>query len=325
MTITLLRRVASTRYIFLLSGVAFLLWSLAASIAPEASVFSALLQMDFDQSITQPFIDATNTSLLSNLLMLNISKSLRPWNPRGIGVANAQIYVVSLADRQDRREQMEFLRTIQGLTWTIVDAVPGNATLVDHILDWVALQRFGSENKIENKIDGDNNNDTSRFRWPEEINALAVSREPLNQSGSDAWAEMPPSSMKTKSGDFSGWATPSHSNLTCATEDDSIPTFANGTPAWMVLSPAKVACWHSHVSTIRRFVEKPDPFGSNWRHRDRDRSDDVAIILEDDIDMEKDIATRLSQVWKSLPVGWDIVFLGAYMRGRQLSDACMYK
>jgi GR25 family glycosyltransferase involved in LPS biosynthesis len=291
MTITLLRRVTSTRYIFLLSALAFILWSLATSLAPKSSVLSALFQMDLDQSIaktmiTQHSTSATNASL-SEVTMPNTLK-IRP--QLGIGMAHTHLYVISLADRQDRREQMEFLRTIQDLTWTVIDAVPGNATLVNRILDWVALHRTESK-----KID------TLGFRWPEEINALSVSHESLKQSGSDTWAETLPSS-KPKSGK-SGPST--YSSLPCAIEDDSIPTFTNGTPEWMVLSPAKVACWHSHISAIRRFVEGQDS-------HDRRRRDNVAVILEDDIDMEKDISARLSQVWTFLPAGWDIVFLGKY-------------
>ncbi|KAF8546703.1 hypothetical protein OG21DRAFT_1054940 [Imleria badia] len=291
MAITLLRRVTSTRYIFLLSGLVFILWSLATSLASKSFTLSALLQMDLDQSMTNTVItqhspNATNaSSSLSSVTMPN-SPQIRPH--LGIGIAHTHTYVISLADRQDRREQMEFLRTILDLTWTVVDAVPGNATLVTRILDWVALLR------AESKRTG-----TLGFRWPKEINALSISHEPLDKSGADTWAETLPSS-KSKSDKF-GPST--YSGLPCAIEDESIPTFTNGTPEWMVLSPAKVACWHSHISAIRRFVEGYDS-------HDRRHEEDVAIILEDDIDMEKDFSTRLSQVWISLPAGWDIVFLG---------------
>ena len=288
MTITLLRRVTSTRYIFLLSGLAFVLWSLATSLAPKSSTLSALLQMDLDQSLAQTVIFQHSNAKNASLSEVTMPNSLKTRPQHGIGIADAQLYVISLSDRQDRREQMEFLRTIQDLTWTVIDAVPGNATLVSRILDWVAVHRAES-------------NGVLGFRWPEEINAFSVSHEPLKQSGSDAWAETSPSS-KPKSGKF-GPST--YSSLPCAIEDDSIPTFTNGTPEWMVLSSAKVACWHSHISAIRRFVEGHDS-------QDHRREDDVAIILEDDIDMEKDISTRLSQVWTFLPAGWDIVFLGKY-------------
>ncbi|KAJ3861601.1 hypothetical protein EV359DRAFT_66348 [Lentinula novae-zelandiae] len=36
----------------------------------------------------------------------------------------------------------------------------------------------------------------------------------------------------------------------------------------------------------------------------------ISIILEDDIDMEKDIRRRLHRIWVNLPDDWDVVFLG---------------
>ncbi|KAG8220694.1 hypothetical protein J3R82DRAFT_2986 [Butyriboletus roseoflavus] len=283
MTIALLRRATSTRYIFLLSGITFILWSLATSVVPKSFTLSALLQMDLDPSATQNMVtNATVTNASLN------DASIRPH--LGIGIAHTYIYVISLADRQDRREQMEFLRTIQDLTWTVIDAVPGNATLVNRILDWVARHR--TESKKMGMLG---------FHWPEEIEALSVSPGPLKQSGSDTWAETSPSS-KPKSSKVDPLT---YSTLPCAIEDNAIPKFTNDTPEWMVLSPAKVACWHSHISAIRRFVEGQDS-------HDHRRGDDVAVILEDDIDMEKDISTRLSQVWAFLPAGWDIVFLGTW-------------
>ncbi|KAF8119924.1 hypothetical protein EV363DRAFT_1590796 [Boletus edulis] len=144
MTTTLLRRVTSTRYIFLLSGLVFILWSLATSLAPKSSILSALLQMDPNQNttntvITQHFADMTNADSSSAATMSNTPK-IRPHLV--IGIPRTHIYVISLSERQDRREQMELLRTIQNLTWTVVDAVPGNATLVNRIFDWVTLHRI---------------------------------------------------------------------------------------------------------------------------------------------------------------------------------------
>ena len=172
--------------------------------------------MDLDQSIAQTVITQHSTSATNaSLSGVSLPNTLKIHPKFGIGIAHMHIYVISLADRQDRREHMEFLRTIQDLTWTIIDAIPGNATLVKRILDWVALHRAESM-----KIG------TLGFRWPEEINALSVSHEPLKQSGSHAWAGTLPSS-KPKSGKSS----PStYSSLPCAIEDDSIPTFTNATP-----------------------------------------------------------------------------------------------
>jgi hypothetical protein len=61
------------------------------------------------------------------------------------------------------------------------------------------------------------------------------------------------------------------------------------------LKPVEIACWHSHFEVLRKIA---------------DGDDDVAIILEDDIDMEWDLARRLRYVWKFLPERWDQVWIG---------------
>ncbi|OCH94166.1 hypothetical protein OBBRIDRAFT_748132 [Obba rivulosa] len=87
--------------------------------------------------------------------------------------------------------------------------------------------------------------------------------------------------------------------LTCATRNYITGRpWAPSTPTYMVLSPAKVACWYSHLQ-ILRFITA-----------DAEAEDDVTVILEDDIDMEHDIRERLKTVWGALPPQWDIVFLG---------------
>jgi GR25 family glycosyltransferase involved in LPS biosynthesis len=44
-----------------------------------------------------------------------------------------------------------------------------------------------------------------------------------------------------------------------------------------------------------------------------DEREGIAVVLEDDIDMEHDIRERLGSVWGRLPDEWDIVFLGAIL------------
>ena len=41
-----------------------------------------------------------------------------------------------------------------------------------------------------------------------------------------------------------------------------------------------------------------------------DGEDDVAIILEDDVDLEWDLERRLRYLWQFLPSDWDQVMLG---------------
>ena len=41
-----------------------------------------------------------------------------------------------------------------------------------------------------------------------------------------------------------------------------------------------------------------------------DGDDDVALIFEDDIDMEWDLERRLRYLWSFLPDNWDMVLIG---------------
>jgi GR25 family glycosyltransferase involved in LPS biosynthesis len=61
------------------------------------------------------------------------------------------------------------------------------------------------------------------------------------------------------------------------------------------LKPVEIACWHSHFEVFREIA---------------DGDDDVAIIFEDDIDMEWDLERRLRYIWPFLPDGWDQVMIG---------------
>ncbi|KAF8310853.1 hypothetical protein DL93DRAFT_2047873, partial [Clavulina sp. PMI_390] len=61
------------------------------------------------------------------------------------------------------------------------------------------------------------------------------------------------------------------------------------------LSRGMIACWNSHFRLLRHIATG---------------SDDVAIVLEDDVDIEYNSHAILDGLWDALPVGWDIVFLG---------------
>lgn len=217
-----------------------------------------------------------------------------PGRTHSLGFAS-QIYVISLPERKDRHEQMERLRTALNLSWTVIDATPFANPLIYRILDWVVYQRE------QTPLGGDPSTDmetssNSVFRWPREINALSVlTHKPLVPSGSDVWtAQPPPLPVSIRPSSPS-----SPPPLVSAVDDYSMPTGILRDVHWMKLTPPRVACWHSHVAAIRTFVD-----------RDDSHPEDVAVFLEDDIDMEKDIADRLSELWKVLPTGWDIVLLG---------------
>ncbi|KIL56927.1 hypothetical protein M378DRAFT_172292 [Amanita muscaria Koide BX008] len=194
----------------------------------------------------------------------------------------SKIYVVSLLHRTERREQMDRLRTALGLEWTYFPAVSSDNEVVHAVMQSVRKIR---EECLENDC-------AQAFTWPDEIDYLAAS--PLDLWNSDflnstdipnlskAWLENPPSS-----------------SLICATRNF---TFTKNTtqvkPHWL-LTPARTACWHSHLSVIHLVAneERLDPKSS-------------VLVLEDDVDMESDIQSQLSALWPLLPREWDIVFLG---------------
>jgi hypothetical protein len=70
-----------------------------------------------------------------------------------------------------------------------------------------------------------------------------------------------------------------------AAEDYLPPTRILNEAHYLELTSARVTCWHLHVSAKRTFLDKADT-----------QPEDVAVFLEDDVDMEKDIAHRLSEL-----------------------------
>ncbi|KAE9389983.1 hypothetical protein BT96DRAFT_926178 [Gymnopus androsaceus JB14] len=77
----------------------------------------------------------------------------------------------------------------------------------------------------------------------------------------------------------------------------------------LFLTPARVACWYSHLMVLRRIVERNNAYYELSPGRNTS-NEHISVIFEDDIDMEKDIRQRLARIWHVLPSDWDIVFLG---------------
>lgn len=82
--------------------------------------------------------------------------------------------------------------------------------------------------------------------------------------------------------------------LTCALEDAKIPEFSPSLPNHLLLTRSRIACWHSHASLVSHLAQQ----GTG------------GIILEDDVDMERDIRERAGLLWSTLPENWDVVFFG---------------
>ncbi|KIY45396.1 hypothetical protein FISHEDRAFT_49241 [Fistulina hepatica ATCC 64428] len=186
--------------------------------------------------------------------------------PLNLGIAS-QVFVVSLPRRKDRRRDMEILRQALDTKWTYIDAIDGDNTVVSNIM---MIKRY-----------------TLPFKWPAEIDLLSASHSVIDKAGSEIWDT---SDLSLSSDVFPP--------LSAALEDNTILPYSSSLRAWQTLTPARVACWYSHMSVLRKIVDGA-----------RDTSH-VSLILEDDIDVEKDIAPRLRSVWHNLPLDWDIVFLG---------------
>ncbi|KIK52086.1 hypothetical protein GYMLUDRAFT_180534 [Collybiopsis luxurians FD-317 M1] len=95
----------------------------------------------------------------------------------------------------------------------------------------------------------------------------------------------------------------SNLQLVGATKDFTLAPYSPDLPYHRFLTPARVAVWHSHLKILKQIVAGATAAGN-------DQEKHISIILEDDIDMEKDIRRRLRQVWDFLPNDWDVVFLG---------------
>ena len=231
------------------------------------------------------------------------------WDTLGIA---SRVYVISLPRRADRRKGMEALREALSLRWTYVDAFDSTDEVVARIYDCVRMERDLTNYGTDKGTNGSMIESTAKstFRWPENIDLLALLDDPLEVSGSDLWLssastpDLEPRSLSlsVNPGDRANFEGNSNGStiapLICATEDDFVSPYVFGLPDYRILTPPKIACWHSHLSVIRRVAN------------DEGKHHGVTVILEDDIDMEQDVRERLASVWESLPNAWDIVFLG---------------
>lgn len=233
------------------------------------------------------------------------SLSPGPWDLTYVATNGAllgaltKIYVVSLPNRVDRREQMEELRRALEMTWSYVDATDTRNEIVDQILRRVRLIRQVPSYHQFNNMTTDLL-DEAHFRWPDGINALATSNQTIDVWGSDFWTF---NETQNRGSSYLGQL------LACATKNYSVVPGHIDLPEYKILTPARIACWHSHMSVIQSFVDEHSANDDNT----------VALVLEDDVDMERDIRKRVRYLWGLLPTDWDIVFLGGAFTPRFLT------
>ncbi|KAI0932789.1 hypothetical protein AcV5_010478 [Taiwanofungus camphoratus] len=267
-----------------------------------------------------------------------------------LGIAS-DIYVISLPHRTDRRATMERLRQALGLQWIYVNAIHHNDEIVRNIM--AQVRRLRGEYDVRYPVIANPAHEqqvppvAEQFQWPSDFDMDVLTR--FGDLASPEFEfELPQTSESSKHDwipgtDSSGTTVDLFNSamlygpkldvtddrllessdallpLTCSTRNFITgPPYAITLPAYMILTPAKVACWFSHLEVIERIANsalpqvKTKPTSQNDTKKTVGKmiSDDVAVVLEDDIDMEWDIRRRLQSVWSALPDAWDIVFLG---------------
>lgn len=229
----------------------------------------------------------------------------------------SKIYVISLPRRNDRRIQMDLLKDALHLDWTYRDACEANASAVTTILRQVHVLRnqFMSRPMSRPMSQPMPKDDVvSVFNWPRDMEDMVYSREKLRPLGADLWT-LPSSPSLSDLAAYAEMADPyafAHKGiassaqqapavfdippLACTSENDVFAAFSPNLPLYRHLTAAKVACWYSHLQTIRDIANGED---------------EAALVLEDDVDIERDVKVRLRALWNALPSDWDIVYLGA--------------
>ena len=232
------------------------------------------------------FLTAALFVITLHLLTPSRLSPAKPGSLRTLGVAS-DIFVISLQRRTDRRSGMLKLADIMHLNFTWVDAVDANDPDIAKIMQHVRAQRY-----LES---------LSSFK-PGSFKDAVTHSTPDGLFGSDLW---------TLNASDPRAATQNSNKLSVSRNlvDTDVPIpCTKGSPfrplavppgkpgKTTVLSKQMVACWHSHLQLIRRIVRAPE-------HR-------VAIVFEDDVDLEWDVEARLVALWPYMPQDWDIVFLG---------------
>ncbi|CAG8742096.1 11097_t:CDS:2, partial [Acaulospora colombiana] len=253
------------------------------------------------------------------------------------GVAT-RLFVISLARRTDRRIALAPLLEAHGLVehqdFEFIDATDATDSKVSQIVGHVQAQRrkeFEQAKAWKGRPSQPNS-----FKEAAE-NSLSV------PWGSDLWIRDPPPNSEYWGGkDLLGELDPdsdypiliekgnpfnphkfdaylyrqTEATHTLAHEDTNTIHTPNAKGV-AYLTRGMVACWHSHVTLIRRIaLLETQTHASNVSDSIGGLrvsvmpNEPVYIVLEDDVDFEWDIDERLTSLWTHLPGSWEIAMLG---------------
>jgi len=225
---------------------------------------------------------------------------------RTLGIADG-IFVISLERRQDRRDLMDAIARALDLNFNYISATdfktPKGLSTVEKLIERVRWQRDRIDDREAKQEDWPKQSASDReddgtyiwnafpFAWSEDVveNAKNPLDKPIGWTGADFWDMDPPDEE---------WEA-AHPLPSLTDEEKRV-----GVPMAVVknilhkrqnLTNAAVSCWHSHVKALREIVR---------------RQLNVAIVFEDDIDIEWDVERLLKLQLPFLPDDWDIVYLG---------------
>lgn len=204
-----------------------------------------------------------------------------------LGVAS-RIYLIHVHQRVDRYEEMSKIERAMELKFTWVNATSKTSSAVTNILERIRWWRNQHRQSADDPLE-----DPSPFvfKWNSDVDG-PDDGGPLGMVEADWW-DFPLSYPESPLPPLPPAPSPD-------TRPPVVVSFGeDGGSENMrpheALSLAQISCWHSHYRVIRQIAEGDD---------------EVAIILEDDVDMEWDLEKRLRGIWANLPADWDIVKIG---------------
>lgn len=214
----------------------------------------------------------------------------------------SKTYVISLPHRTDRRN--DIVRLMDGLqiyNWVYHDGTYANTSIVQDLLHNVQAQRVENEDySLQDTIH-------LPFSWPADANNKFPSYDSNSSSdpnsislaGAELWPSQPTPDVPLPK-----------TSMICAEDNFRLTKYSDEMPQWRYLTPERVAAFHSHLTAIRRVVDDNARAGVDLSRVEGKMQENIALILEDDVDMEVDIKERMSVLLPMLPYDWDMLFLG---------------
>jgi GR25 family glycosyltransferase involved in LPS biosynthesis len=210
----------------------------------------------------------------------------------------SKTYVISLPHRSDRRKDIQrLMERLRVSNWAYVDGTYANTSLIQDYLHHVQAQRSEHEDySLHDTI-------YLPFSWPADASNNSLEYPSLGESiplaGAELWPFRSPPDVKLPD-------TP----MVCAEDDFRLTKYSQEMQQWRFLTPERVATFHSHLTAVRRVVDDNARAGVTLTREEGKKLDNIALILEDDVDMEVDIKDRMKVLLPMLPYDWDMLYLG---------------